>query len=114
MERCRRQGTRRYLRRAGEFEPAKRRVWARPGRGAASARTVGTGLRVVHGGVRHSRSEGGEGTAGGVGSVSGYSRQPVRLTQSNVPEPTAKPLLDKLSLFDAAPFSGRHRLLSVG
>jgi hypothetical protein len=36
------------------------------------------------------------------------------LTQSNIPEPTAKPLLDKLSLFDAAQFSGRHRLLSVG
>ena len=42
---------------------------ARPGQGAASARTAGSGLRVVHGGVRHARSEGGEGVAGGVGGV---------------------------------------------
>ena len=42
---------------------------ARPGQGAASARTAGSGLRVVHGGVRHARSEGGEGAAGGVGGV---------------------------------------------
>ena len=34
---------------------------ARPGQGAASARTVCSGLRVVHGGLRHARSEGGEG-----------------------------------------------------
>ena len=40
---------------------------ARPGQGAASARTVGAGLRLVHGRVRHARSEGGEGAAGGIG-----------------------------------------------
>jgi predicted ATPase len=40
---------------------------ARPGQGAASARTVGSGLRVVYGGVRHARPEGSEGVAGGVG-----------------------------------------------
>ena len=42
---------------------------ARPGQGAASARTAGSGLRVVHRRVRHARSEGGEGAAGGVGGV---------------------------------------------
>ena len=39
---------------------------ARPGQGAASARTVGAGARPVHRRVRHARSEGGEGLAGGV------------------------------------------------
>src|SRR5262249_22445733 len=39
---------------------------ARPGQGAASARTAGSGLRVVHGRLRHPRSERGEGAAGGV------------------------------------------------
>ena len=34
---------------------------------AASARTARSGIWVVHGGVRHARSEGGEGAAGGVG-----------------------------------------------
>ena len=34
---------------------------ARPGQGSASARTACSGLRVVHGRVRHARSEGGEG-----------------------------------------------------
>jgi hypothetical protein len=38
-----------------------------PGQAAASA--VGSGLRVVFGGVRHARPEGGEGAAGGVGGV---------------------------------------------
>ena len=42
---------------------------ARPGQGAASARTACSGLRLVHGGVRHARSEGGEGAAGGVGGI---------------------------------------------
>ena len=42
---------------------------ARPGQGAASARTACSGLRLVHGGLRHARSEGGEGAAGGVGGV---------------------------------------------
>ena len=45
------------------------RLW-RPAQGAASARTAGSGVRLVHGGVRHARSEGGEGAAGGVGGVS--------------------------------------------
>ena len=36
---------------------------ARPGQGAASARTVGSGLRLVYGRFRHARSEGGEGAA---------------------------------------------------
>src|SRR5215467_7153403 len=40
-----------------------RAALARPGQGAASARTVGPGVRVVYGGVRHARSEGGEGAA---------------------------------------------------
>ena len=40
---------------------------ARPGQGAASARTARSGLRLVHGGLRHARSEGSEGVAGGVG-----------------------------------------------
>ena len=39
---------------------------ARPGQGAASARTACSGLRLVHEGFRHARSEGGEGVAGGV------------------------------------------------
>ena len=43
---------------------------ARPGEGAASARTARSGLRLVHRGVRHARSEGGEGVVGGVGGVS--------------------------------------------
>ena len=42
---------------------------ARSGQGAASARTAGSGLRLVHRRVRHARSEGGEGVAGGVGVV---------------------------------------------
>jgi len=42
---------------------------ARPGQGAASARTACYGLRVVYGGVRHAGSEGGEGAARYIGSV---------------------------------------------
>src|SRR5580704_6184661 len=42
---------------------------AGPGQGEASARAVGAGLRVVYGGLRHARSEGGEGVAGGVGVI---------------------------------------------
>ena len=41
-----------------------RAALARPGQGAASARTVGSGLWVVHGRVRHARSERGEGVDG--------------------------------------------------
>ena len=37
--------------------------------GAASARTVGSGLRVVHGGLRHARSERCKGAARGVGCL---------------------------------------------
>jgi hypothetical protein len=40
---------------------------ARPGQDQASARTVGSSLRVVYGGFRHARSERGEGVAGRVG-----------------------------------------------
>ena len=40
---------------------------ARPGQGAASARPAGSGLRVVQ--VRHARSEGSEGAAGGIADV---------------------------------------------
>jgi len=42
---------------------------ARPGQGAASARTASSGLRVVHWGPRHARSEGCEGVAGRVVDV---------------------------------------------
>ena len=38
---------------------------ARPGQAAASSRTARSGLRLVHRRVRHARSEGGEGAAGG-------------------------------------------------
>ncbi len=47
---------------------------ARPGQGQRSARTVGSGLRLVHGGLRHARSEGREGAVGGVGVVSSLNR----------------------------------------
>ena len=42
---------------------------ARPGQGAASARTACSGLRLVHRRLRHARSEGGEGAAGRVGGI---------------------------------------------
>ena len=42
---------------------------ARPGQGAGSAQTAGSGVRVVYGGLRHARSEGGEGAAGRVGVI---------------------------------------------
>jgi hypothetical protein len=42
---------------------------ARPGQAAASPRTACSDLRLVHGGVRHARSERGEGAVGGVGVV---------------------------------------------
>jgi hypothetical protein len=42
---------------------------ARPGQGKRSARTAGSGLRVVHRRLRHARSEGSKGAAGGVGGV---------------------------------------------
>ena len=42
------------------------RLWRDQGKVQRSARTAGSGLRVVYGGVRHARSEGGEGAAGGL------------------------------------------------
>ena len=45
------------------------RLWRDQGKRAASARTARSGLRVVYGGLRHARSEGGEGAAGGVGDI---------------------------------------------
>ena len=45
------------------------RLWRDQGKVQRSARTVGSGLRVVYGRVRHARSEGGEGVAGGVGGI---------------------------------------------
>ena len=66
--RSRRHGpSRRILGAARRDEP--RTPLARPGQGAASARTAGSGLRVVHRGVRHARSEGGEGAARGTGVI---------------------------------------------
>ena len=46
---------------------------ARPGQGERSARTARSGLRLVHRGLRHARSEGSEGAAGGVGLGQGHS-----------------------------------------
>ena len=46
-----------------------RAALARPGQGAASARTACSGLRLVHRRVRHARSEGGEGVARRVGCL---------------------------------------------
>ena len=42
------------------------RLWRDQGK-AKEARTVGSGVRVVHGGVRHARSERGEGVVEGIG-----------------------------------------------
>ena len=42
-----------------------RAALARPGQAAASSRTACSGLRLVHGRLRHARSEGGEGAARG-------------------------------------------------
>jgi hypothetical protein len=47
---------------------------ARPGQGAASARPARSGLRVVHGGIRHARSEGGDGVVRGVERVTHLQR----------------------------------------
>ena len=46
---------------------------ARPGQDAAGSRSSRASLRLVHGGVRHARSEGGEGAAAGVGDITGLS-----------------------------------------
>src|SRR4029077_5581887 len=51
----------------GRHEP--RSPLARPRQGERSARTVSAGVRVVYGGVRHARFEGGEGVVGGVGGI---------------------------------------------
>ena len=45
------------------------RLWRSQGKVSASARSVGSGLSVVYGGVRYARSEGGEGAAPYIGSV---------------------------------------------
>src|SRR5262249_37797870 len=47
---------------------------ARSGQSAAGARTVGPGARVVHGGLRHARSERGEGVAQRVGVIKARHR----------------------------------------
>jgi class 3 adenylate cyclase len=47
---------------------------ARPGQGARSTRTAGAGVWVVYGGLRHARSEGGEGVAGATGRAGVASR----------------------------------------
>ena len=39
------------------------RLWRDQGKAAASSRTARSGLRLVHGRLRHARSEGGEGAA---------------------------------------------------
>jgi predicted ATPase len=44
------------------------RLWRDQGKVPASARTAGSGLRVVHRGVRHERSKGREGAAGRTGA----------------------------------------------
>ena len=43
------------------------RLWRDQGKVQQARELLGSGLRVVHRGVRHARSEGGEGAAGGVG-----------------------------------------------
>ena len=43
------------------------RLWRDQGKVQQARELLGSGLRVVHGRVRHARSEGGEGAAGGVG-----------------------------------------------
>ena len=45
------------------------RFWRDQGKVQQARELLGSGLRLVHGGVRHARSEGGEGAAGGVGGV---------------------------------------------
>src|SRR5262249_25464239 len=65
--RCRSSATSQILGTPRRHEP--RTPLARPGQGAASARIVGSGLRVVHGGVRHARSEGGEGVVAQIVSI---------------------------------------------
>ena len=45
------------------------RLWRDQGKRAAGPRTARSGLRLVYGGLRHARSEGGEGAAGGVSVV---------------------------------------------
>ena len=45
------------------------RLWRDQGKVQQARELLGSGLRVVYGGVRHARSEGGEGAAGGVGGV---------------------------------------------
>jgi hypothetical protein len=76
---------------------------ARPRQGAASARTVGSGVRVVYGGVRHARSERGKGSARRVGVIDLFSRTDIvfvhiakslKMTRGGdklTPSPTSQP-----------------------
>ena len=73
------------------------RLWRDQGKAAASARTACSGLRLVHGRLRHARSEGGEGVAGGVGGVTVVRRTRVAtsgvgLRSSTMPYPTGDAL----------------------
>ena len=45
------------------------RLWRDQGKVQQARELLGSGLRVVYGGFRHARSEGGEGVAGGVGVI---------------------------------------------
>src|SRR5262249_51316003 len=65
---------------------------ARPGQGERSARTACSGLRLVYGGLRHARSERGEGVAGGAGSVNLAIRGRLRISHARTREETAKPV----------------------
>ena len=62
---------------------------ARPGQSAASARTACSGVRVVHGGVRHARSEGSEGVAGGIGGLSNFRNGTTPTKPSTCSAPSA-------------------------
>ena len=73
-----------------------RAALARPGKGAASSRTARSGLRLVYGRLRHARSEGGEGVAGRIGSV---TRATSTVTQSS----PARPPLSKALIWPLTP-----------
>ena len=73
------------------------RLWRSQGKPQQARELLAPGLRVVHGGLRHARSEGGEGAAGAVGVIGFCSSQ-------GVSTGFKRELSDKLSLFDAVPF----------
>ena len=54
-----------------ELRAEPRASLALPGEAAASSRAAGSGVRLVYGRLRHARSEGGEGAAGGIGVIEG-------------------------------------------